>query len=43
MRNIVVTEFISLDGIVDSPGGEDGYEHTGWTFKDVTPTWRPTS
>lgn len=37
MRNIVVTEFISLDGIVDSPGGESGFEHTGWTFKEVQP------
>jgi len=37
MRQIVVTEFISLDGIVDSPGGESGYEHTGWTFKEVKP------
>ena len=37
MRAIVVTEFISLDGVVDSPGGEGGYEHSGWTFKDVKP------
>jgi len=37
MRSIVVTEFISLDGIVDSPGGEAGYEHTGWTYKEVKP------
>ena len=37
MRQIVVTEFISLDGVVDSPGGESGYEHTGWTFKEVKP------
>ena len=37
MRSIVVTEIISLDGIVDSPGGESGYEHTGWTFKEVKP------
>lgn len=36
-RSIVVTEFISLDGIVDSPGGESGYEHTGWTFTEVEP------
>lgn len=35
MASIVVTEFISLDGIIDSPGGESGYEHTGWTFKEV--------
>jgi dihydrofolate reductase len=34
MRTIVVTEFISLDGIVDSPGGGD-HPHAGWTFKDV--------
>jgi dihydrofolate reductase len=34
MRTLVVTEFITLDGIVDSPGG--GYHpHGGWTFKDV--------
>ena len=32
MRSVTVTEFISLDGVVDSPGGESGYKHTGWTF-----------
>lgn len=37
MRTLVVTEFISLDGVVDSPGGESGYRHTGWTFKEVRP------
>ena len=36
MRDIIVTEFISLDGVVDSPGGEPGYRHAGWTF-DVEP------
>ena len=34
MRPIIVTEFITLDGIVDSPGGGD-HPHGGWTFKDV--------
>ncbi len=34
MRPIVVTEFITLDGIVDSPGGGD-HPHGGWTFRDV--------
>jgi dihydrofolate reductase len=34
MRTLVVTEFITLDGIVDSPGGGD-HPHAGWTFKDV--------
>ena len=37
MRTLIATAFVSLDGVVDSPGGEDGYEHSGWTFKDVTP------
>ena len=34
MRHIVVTELVTLDGIVDSPGGGD-HPHGGWTFKDV--------
>lgn len=33
MGRIVVTEFISLDGVIDSPGGGDDYEHAGWTFQ----------
>jgi dihydrofolate reductase len=36
MRTIIVTEFISLDGVVEAPGGEEGYKHTGWTF-DIEP------
>ena len=32
MREIIVTEFISLDGVVEAPGGEEGFKHTGWTF-----------
>ena len=32
MTEIVVTEFISLDGVVEAPGGEEDYQHTGWTF-----------
>ena len=34
MRPIVVTEFITADGIIDSPGGGD-HPHAGWTFKEV--------
>jgi dihydrofolate reductase len=34
MRSLIVTEFLSLDGIVDSPGGGE-HPHAGWTFKDV--------
>jgi dihydrofolate reductase len=33
MRRIVVTEFISLDGVIEDPGGAEGYRHGGWSFK----------
>jgi dihydrofolate reductase len=33
MRKIVVTEFISLDGVIEDPGGAEGFKHGGWTFK----------
>jgi dihydrofolate reductase len=36
MRTITVTEFISLDGVIEAPGGEEDYRHTGWTF-DIEP------
>ena len=32
MGEIIVTEFISLDGVVEAPGGEEGFKHTNWTF-----------
>jgi dihydrofolate reductase len=35
VRKLIVTAFVSLDGVMDSPGGEKGYRNTGWTFKDV--------
>ena len=34
MRNLIVTGFMSLDGVYDSPGGGE-HPHAGWTFKDV--------
>jgi dihydrofolate reductase len=33
MRRIVVTEFISADGVMEDPGGAEGFRHGGWTFK----------
>jgi len=33
MRRIVVTEFLSLDGVMEDPGGSEGTEFGGWTFK----------
>ena len=32
MGKIVVTEFISLDGVIEDPGGSEDYEYGGWTF-----------
>ena len=32
MGKVVVTEFVSLDGVMEDPGGAEGYEHGGWTF-----------
>src|SRR5262245_28405994 len=33
MGKLVVTEFISLDGVVEDPGGAEDYEHGGWAFR----------
>src|SRR5690349_13672122 len=35
MRTLIVTAFVSLDGVMEAPGGEPGYRNAGWTFKDV--------
>lgn len=32
----MVTEFISIDGVIEGPGGEGNFKHTGWTF-DIEP------
>lgn len=32
MGKLVVTEFVSLDGVFEDPGGSEGTEHAGWTF-----------
>jgi dihydrofolate reductase len=33
MGKIVVTEFISMDGIIEDPGGAENYAHSGWSFQ----------
>ena len=33
MGRIVVTEFVSLDGVIEAPGGGEVYRHAGWTFE----------
>jgi dihydrofolate reductase len=35
MRTLIYTAFVSLDGVVEAPGGEPGYRNTGWTFQDI--------
>jgi dihydrofolate reductase len=32
MGKLVVTEFVSVDGVFEDPGGAEGYEHGGWCF-----------
>jgi dihydrofolate reductase len=33
MGRIVVTEFVSLDGVMEDPGGAESYKYGGWTFE----------
>ena len=33
MGRIVVTEFISLDGVIEAPGGGEDFKHGGWSFE----------
>jgi hypothetical protein len=38
MRKLIVSEFVTLDGVMQAPGGKDedrdgGFEHGGWTMR----------
>src|SRR3954465_14712314 len=33
MGRIVITEFISLGGVVEDPGGSEDFKHGGWSFE----------
>jgi dihydrofolate reductase len=33
MGRIVVTEFVSLDGVMEDPGGSEDFEYGGWSFE----------
>ena len=38
MRTLIYTAFVSLDGVVDSPGGgspSEAHRSGGWTYKDI--------
>ena len=37
MRDLIIAEFITLDGVIQAPGGKDedpegGFQHGGWTW-----------
>jgi dihydrofolate reductase len=32
VSELIVTEFVTLDGVMEAPGGEPGHPHTGWVF-----------
>src|SRR5688500_18737456 len=33
MGRIVVTEFVSLDGVMEDPGGAENFKYGGWSFE----------
>jgi dihydrofolate reductase len=33
MAEIIVTEFVSLDGVMEDPGGAERFKYGGWTFE----------
>ena len=33
MGEVVVTEFVTLDGVMEDPGGAEGMPNGGWSFK----------
>jgi dihydrofolate reductase len=37
MGKLVVTEFMSLDGIIEDPGGAEGTKYGGWSFRHPAP------
>jgi dihydrofolate reductase len=33
MGKVVITEFVSLDGVVEDPGGAEDFKYGGWSFE----------
>jgi dihydrofolate reductase len=40
MRKLIVTEFVTLDGVMEDPGGEPGHPHSGWVIDLVADDWQ---
>src|ERR1051325_5229321 len=36
MSELIITTFSSLDGVMEGPGGEPGYAHSGWVAPHFT-------
>jgi dihydrofolate reductase len=32
MRNVIVSEFVTLDNVMENPGGAEKFKHGGWTW-----------
>jgi dihydrofolate reductase len=33
---VIVSEFVTLDGVIEAPGGERGHPHSGWVFNHLS-------
>jgi dihydrofolate reductase len=37
MSKLIVSEFVTLDGVIEAPGGEPTHPHSGWVFDFMSP------
>jgi dihydrofolate reductase len=43
VRKLIVSEFVTVDGVIEAPGGEPTHPHTGWVsdyFGDELGAWK---
>ncbi len=43
MRKVMVSSFVTLDGVMEDPGGAQGFKHGGWSFHFGSPDSNPRS
>jgi dihydrofolate reductase len=36
MRKLIVSEFVTLDGVMEAPGGEPTHRHAGWALEHMS-------